>query len=740
MLNEFQLLGGWTIGLERVNRKMWEIFLVSPDRKSVFSLGTHPAGFWADWTRTKKSAKEFVSKITSRLQVSEEEVRRALEKVYSEIKIQGLKTERRTQEGQHAGSSTEPSVYRCENCGHEFASVSIVGACPKCGKTRVRKITEDELKEREEIRQIQNNPDEMKEITKELTPEELTQILGLTIKHDNTNKLIHMLGMILTYTEEDQINISNRGPSATGKSYIPIEIASLYFPRSDLRLLAYASPTAFFHDMMEWDEERKAFWVDLEKKILIFLDQPHDALLRRLRPLLSHDQKELEVKITDRGEKKGLRTKTVVIRGFPTVVFCTGGLRMDEQEATRSFVLSPETTIEKIREAIYLKAERKGNPLAYAEMINRNKNHELLRKRILLIKYANIKNIVIENPREIAEKFMETYKNLKPRHTRDIERVISLAKAFALLNLWNRKREGNTLYVDSKDIERAFKLYKEIAECQELGVPPYVFRVFQEVILPLYWEKRAESANQVENREEDEEENKVGLAHKEIIRKFYETYDRPLPRWVLERELLPALESANLVFEDVDPHDRRRKLVYLNERYVVQECGVGGGVCSPSTKNNALSVVPHTRLQHISAIAKALFLIKGKKHGGFKKEELVEECAKIGISEDAVKVYLDEEMNRNPPTLMLAGEGIYAFTSNLTGLVPLRFVEDVSNMGEGSFQKGQLAAVSSTLAHALVMAGKAIRVEEEKPTSWGRVEWVEMGLGDKAEKERTTCL
>ena len=51
--------------------------------------------------------------------------------------------------------------------------------------------------------------DELKEITREIGPEELTEILGLTIKHDNVNKLIHFLAGMLTYTENSQINISN---------------------------------------------------------------------------------------------------------------------------------------------------------------------------------------------------------------------------------------------------------------------------------------------------------------------------------------------------------------------------------------------------------------------------------------------------------------------------------------------------------------------------------------------------
>lgn len=74
------------------------------------------------------------------------------------------------------------------------------------------------------------------------------------------------------------------------------------FPSDRVIKIAYSSPTAFFHDQGAIDQETKIITVDLERKILIFLDQPHDQLLERLRPLLSHDQKELYYKITDKRE------------------------------------------------------------------------------------------------------------------------------------------------------------------------------------------------------------------------------------------------------------------------------------------------------------------------------------------------------------------------------------------------------------------------------------------------------
>ncbi|MCS7123531.1 MAG: hypothetical protein RMJ17_03095 [Candidatus Aenigmarchaeota archaeon] len=331
------------------------------------------------------------------------------------------------------------------------------------------KFTEDRLA------QISSENKRWSEVTKKLTIEDLLKILVTTIKHDNINKLITFLAMLTTYTEEAQINVSFRAPSSTGKSYIPIEL-SQYFPPEDVIMIAYSSPTSFYHDTGNWDNEKQAIIINLERKILIFLDQPHDELLRRLRPLLSHDQKELLYKITDKREKKGLRTKNVIIRGFPSVIFCTGSLKIDEQEATRNFILSPETSSEKIREGIYLKALKKGNPIAFKEYLEQFPEREFLKERIKEIKKANIKHIIVENVDDIVNEFQRRYPKLKPRHQRDIERLISLIQALALLNLWYRKIVDGNLYANEEDVKVAFQLFDQIAESQELGIPPFIYK------------------------------------------------------------------------------------------------------------------------------------------------------------------------------------------------------------------------------------------------------------------------
>ena len=90
--------------------------------------------------------------------------------------------------------------------------------------------------------------------------------------------------------------------SSSGKSYIPLEIAKL-FPEESLMKLQYVSQTAFFHESGEYDKEKNEMHIRLDRKVIIFIDQPKTDLLSRLRPILSHDEKVMISKITDKSGK-----------------------------------------------------------------------------------------------------------------------------------------------------------------------------------------------------------------------------------------------------------------------------------------------------------------------------------------------------------------------------------------------------------------------------------------------------
>lgn len=384
----------------------------------------------------------------------------------------------------------------------------------------------------------------------QIESDELSGILGLTIKKDEENKIVAFLCQLSAYTESAQFNISFNAPSSTGKSYIPTEVARL-FPEKDIWELAQCSPTAFFHDFGEWDDKRKVSIVDLSRKIIIFLDQPHNDLLARLRPILSHDKKEIMSKITDKSQKFGLRTKNILIKGFPAVIFCTAGLKIDEQEGTRFILLSPETSQEKLREGITEKIRKEIDPEAYRQWLESNPERKLLKERIKAIARAKIKDVKIGNQEELERIFLKEKDMLKPRHQRDIGRLINIIKTFAILNFWFREREGSLIIASDSDIQEGVKLWRKIAESQEYNLPPFVYNLFQEIILPT-WNAKDENLSGA----------KLGLTRQEIVKKHYEIYRRPLPDWLLRQQILPMLESAGLISQEKDPNDARKYLIY----------------------------------------------------------------------------------------------------------------------------------------------------------------------------------
>jgi len=393
----------------------------------------------------------------------------------------------------------------------------------------------------------------MRDLMKEVDLDYIDDILSLTVKHDRTSKLITFLAMILTYTEEDQQTVTFKSESSRGKSYIPLEIAK-YFPKDDVQTIAYASPAAFFHQHGLWIKETKTVWIDLERKILIFLDQPHDMLLQRLRPLLSHDQKELNYRITDKTQKRGLKTKNIIINGYPTVIFCTAKQNIDEQERTRVFILSPEATEEKLKSSIALLSQKLSDRKEFQKDLEINEKREWLRARVDCIRNANINNIVIPNPEDIFVEFLEQHQHLTPRHQRDFKRLVALIKAHALLNCYTRRdpKDDHKIIVNQWDIIAGFKLYAEIIESNELGLSPEIFEIWKQVIKPKLEESRS-----------------FGLLVDEMQKAYRTQYHRFLPDTRL-KEIRKSLKNAGLTYELKDSDDKRKIRLFLLDKEDVE--------------------------------------------------------------------------------------------------------------------------------------------------------------------------
>lgn len=443
---------------------------------------------------------------------------------------------------------------QCNECLKKCDVETLISKFGSGGDRKEERLNDQEIEVKIDVSQFQP-----------LSGSKLAEILGLTIKQDHTNKIVTFLCEFSAFTGDSQFNISYNAPSSTGKSFIPTEIAKL-FPKDDVIEIGYCSPTAFFHDVGRYEKQRNCYVVDLENKILIFLDQPHTLLLQHLRPLLSHDKKEINLKITDKTQKFGLKTKNVVLRGYPAVIFCTAGLKIDEQEATRFLLLSPEVNQEKIRQGISATLQKEADSIRYQEWLEENPERKSLKLRIEAIKQEGISEIKLESIDQIQEKFFAKNPRLKPRHQRDIKRLIAIIKSIALLNLWWRERESSTITANKADVEEGFAIWENISTSQELNLPPYIYNLYQEVIIPAWNEKNG-------GRREDFAAitGQLGLSRQEVQQKHYTVYGRPLDSNQFRLQILPMLEAAGLLAQEPDPSDKRKMLIYpaLPPRYAL---------------------------------------------------------------------------------------------------------------------------------------------------------------------------
>ncbi len=392
---------------------------------------------------------------------------------------------------------------------------------------------------------------------KEMALDELNDILSLTIRHDRDNKLITYLCMLSAYTNNSQLNVSFNAPSSSGKTYMTTELAKL-FPDEDKIALSGASPTSFFHGESRYDKKRKAKIVSLERKILLMYEQPNPLLQQKLRAVLSHDERELHFRITNKDKKGAHRAEHIIIRGFPATVFCSAGMQLDEQEATRAILLSPEVTEEKLKEGIHLQAQRGSNEVAFEDWLESQPERIAIKLRIQAIKAEKIKDIIIDNPDVIEERFNKMFGKPKARHMRDMGHLMKLIKAIALLNVWHRKQTDGTIVASQYDVDQGFELWGTVVESQDLNVPPAVLNFYKKIILPAYHAKKND-----QNSRSDMEYGLVGLSSYELAAYYLKEEQTTLNDEHLRKQILPQLVNSGVIkLEQPINGDKRSKHIF----------------------------------------------------------------------------------------------------------------------------------------------------------------------------------
>ncbi|MBX6334261.1 hypothetical protein IRY61_02895, partial [Candidatus Saccharibacteria bacterium] len=255
-----------------------------------------------------------------------------------------------------------------------------------------------------------------------------------------------------------------------------------------------------------------------------------------------------------------------IIEGFPATVFCSAGMRLDEQEATRAILISPETTEAKIKQAIHLRAKRGADEAKFSAWLEAQPERVALKKRIVAIKNEHVDEIIITDAdiAAIEKHFLALLHAPKPRNQRDIDHLLRLIKTIALLNVWHRRQPDGTIVAHQTDIDQAFELWEAFFESQNLNLPPAVLSFYKKYIVPAYMAKYM-SADSEEKLAMDD--YKIGLTSQELSAYYMQEERTTLNNDTLRKQILPQLQSAGLVAvekpkSDDDGIDKRTRHIF----------------------------------------------------------------------------------------------------------------------------------------------------------------------------------
>ena len=193
--------------------------------------------------------------------------------------------------------------------------------------------------------------------------------------------------------------------------------------------------------------------VDLQGKIIIFLEAPHRDTWGKLRPILSHDVWETTFKFTDKLYRGGTNVYGYrSYEGWPAVIYTSADAKSDgiwNQIKSRFLIVSPKMGSDKYKESIKLLGERKGVPKPRSIYNNEKKELNWCKDYIL-----NIRNILKKklkpfyefyDPKDVNITWIPYQKQIangfpknKGQRMRDFANFIRVLQVSAIFNSFDR--------------------------------------------------------------------------------------------------------------------------------------------------------------------------------------------------------------------------------------------------------------------------------------------------------------
>ena len=366
--------------------------------------------------------------------------------------------------------------------------------------------------------------------------------LSLRIRADPVGRQA-TFAVMLTAFQPKPAHLMLSGESSTGKSWLLTNTIEFIPPENTL-VLGSSTQRAWFyageaimrpHPVIPGKAVVDYYKVDFRNKVVGLLDNVTPQTIKDLKPVMSHDQPEIEIRAAESQNGGGWRTKRVQVSGCPSFINCTTYLRWDAEISSRHYYLTPADSPEKYEESRELL-----NQQHTTGVMPTSDKIQLVHNAIRTLRDMRLK--VVINPM-VIETLRPKFSMVSGRDIRDYERTLTLIESVGWLHALQRERmEGGAVVADQHDWDIVSGFIDELLRTSRSGTNAQVLEYLERVLKPL--------ASDTEQ----------ALTVEQIQSKYYEVYNRILHRNIMNlyNNQLLDLGKIELVRDQLD---RRHMLV-----------------------------------------------------------------------------------------------------------------------------------------------------------------------------------
>lgn len=322
--------------------------------------------------------------------------------------------------------------------------------------------------------------------------------------------------------------------------------------------------------------------INFDGKILVFLDAPRHDLWAALKPLLSHDKRQMLYQTVDKSGQGSTRVRKILLEGWPASVFATA---RDEDQwqswpeiKSRVIEVSPNMDPRKYLEANRLTSVLMGQPSyilrkRFPESAERQAKDEVerIRQQIQEVRLLGHSEGYTDRDNFIFDTFAPWLDAHFPHESGPRMRQYKTLLAYINLSAYENIDSRPKLVIDGHsraimptwvDVTSSLKL---ILKSVIGSLPEYKIRFWHDYILPAYEAKaRGELIAKVEDGKlvpiDTKPKYELAALTSEDIRDYAESKGYRIGPSRLSDTFLKSLIEMGYVKANDDPDDKRRKL------------------------------------------------------------------------------------------------------------------------------------------------------------------------------------